>query len=266
MTNTLWDGLKFHAGIAGDNFLKKSTVGKVLAGLYDSVDRQVNPQNHMDGAGNYYPGQQPGQLEDAFNVAGSAMVGGMPFAPPGTGILAAGFKPPNNVVDAYKIFNVKSKSPGEIFPMFIGANKPTPIGEWVEAEFLPTSGFADRGGWHAGVLPVAPHLMKKTGQMPENRVWAKVSMPNDVDWNAELARRGLKDLRGELPVGGTYDFKTNKMLGDAWKIGGALRVDNVLSDEEVAAILAEHNLIPALPRDSKKSKAYLTLMEMLGKK
>jgi len=71
MPKTLWDDLKFHAGIAGDNFLEKSTVGKLLAGLYGSVDRQANPQNHVDDAGNFYPGQQPGQAEDAFNIAGA---------------------------------------------------------------------------------------------------------------------------------------------------------------------------------------------------
>jgi hypothetical protein len=175
----------------------------------------------------------------------------------------AGATIPTKMVDAYKIFNVKANQPGKIFPMFIGAKKPTPIGEWIDAEFLPTNGYADRGGWHAGILPIAPHLMQKNGQMPPNRVWAKVSMPDDVDWNSKLAANGLKDLRGELPVGGTYDFKTNKMQGDAWKIGGGLRVDKVLSDEEVAAILAEHNLLPALPRDAAKSKAYKTLMDML---
>lgn len=220
--------------------------------VYDSFKRgMVNPN-----------------VEDAFNVAGAAVVGGMPGVPAGNSpsTLGMAFRSPIKTVDAYKIFNVKNNKLGDIFPMFIGKNKPTPRGEWIPAEFLPTQGYADRGGWHAGILPIAPHLMSKTGQMPANRVWAKVSMPDDVDWNSILKERGLKDLRGELPIGGTYDFKTNKMQGDAWKIGGALRVDNVLSDEEVAAILAQHNLIPALPRDSSKAKAYMTLMEMLGKK
>lgn len=35
---------------------------------------------------------------------------------------------------AYKMFRVSKSHPGEIFPLFVLADRPTPIGEWAKAE------------------------------------------------------------------------------------------------------------------------------------
>jgi len=70
---------------------------------------------------------------------------------------------------AYKLF--KKRKDGTIGPLFIGASQRVPIGEWLEAEDIPTKGFAHRPGWHAGREPNAPHL-KQGG----NRVWYEVEI------------------------------------------------------------------------------------------
>lgn len=143
---------------------------------------------------------------------------------------------PNKTITAYKLFRQKN---GQLYPLFIGKNDPTPVGEWIAAEFIPTKGFADRPGWHAGVLPMAPHLRTKDNQRADGRVWAEVEMPADVDWQSRADLTTSRDIRDAVPVGGHYRFKTSKMQGGAWLIGGALKVNRVLSDEEVARILTE---------------------------
>lgn len=58
---------------------------------------------------------------------------------------------PKKTVKAYKLFRTMKSRPGEIFPLFIGRSEPVPIGKWVDAEYVPTKGFAQRPGWHVGV-------------------------------------------------------------------------------------------------------------------
>jgi hypothetical protein len=69
---------------------------------------------------------------------------------------------------AYKLF--RERKDGTLGPLFIGQSKIIPIGVWLEAEDIPTKGYAHRPGWHAGVEPSAPHLSKK------GRVWYVVEI------------------------------------------------------------------------------------------
>jgi hypothetical protein len=146
---------------------------------------------------------------------------------------------PVKTVKAYKLFRTLKGRPGEIFPLFIGKNKPTPIGEWIEAEFIPTKGFAERPGWHVGSAPSAPHLMTKTGEMQAGRVWAEVEIPADVDWQSVASKSPGKDIKGEVPAGGHYVFKRPSSQGGEWLIGGAMKVNRILSAEDVKQVLAE---------------------------
>lgn len=150
---------------------------------------------------------------------------------------------PKKTQKAYKLFRTKKTHPDEIFPLFIGKDKPTKVGEWIDAENLPTKGFADRPGWHVGALPTAPHLMKKTGEMPPDRVWAEVEIPADKNWQSILEERGLKDLRDEVPEEGFYRFKRPTNQGGEWMIGGSMKVNRLLSNDE-AMKLAKEGLNP----------------------
>lgn len=155
-------------------------------------------------------------------------------------IVESEMEEPKNTVKAYKIFRTHPKHPGKIFPLFIGKNKATETGKWIPAEHIPTPKFAERPGWHAGVLPTAPHLRTKENKMAPNRVWAEVEMPADVDWQSHADKTRTKDIRNQIPQGGHYRFKTTKMQGGSWMIGGAIKVNKILKNHEVAKILHDN--------------------------
>jgi hypothetical protein len=143
---------------------------------------------------------------------------------------------PSRTKKAYKLFRTRKDRPGELFPLFIGANKPTPVGQWIVAEHIPTKGFAERPGWHSGSTPFAPHLMKKDGTMPTNRVWAEVEIPDDVDWQSVADASKTRDIRNRVPEGGNYRFARPAHQGGVWQISGAIKINRVLSSEEVLKI------------------------------
>lgn len=183
---------------------------------------------------------------------------------------------PEKTVKAYKLFQTKGNDPNTLYPLFVNAKKPVPMGQWIDAEVgeLAKSGkvkssigeLAPRPGWHAGDLPIATHIGGKSSpetmkNMPPdyrkpNQVWAEVEMPDVVDWQSEANRRAALyknsnpetgAVAGEInpataaitdaiPEGGYYRFKTNPNMTGNWMIGGSMKVNRVLSPEEVMAI------------------------------
>ena len=69
---------------------------------------------------------------------------------------------------AFKLF--KQRKDGSIGPLFIGQKQRIPLGQWLQAQDIPTKGYAHRPGWHAGRGPNAPHLSER------GRVWYKVEI------------------------------------------------------------------------------------------
>jgi len=148
--------------------------------------------------------------------------------------------PPKKTMIAYKLFRKMKNRPG-LFPLFIGKTIPTPEGVWVEAKFIPTPGFDKRPGWHVGTLPVADHLKQKsTGTYAPDRVWAEVEIPADIDWQPVADASKSKDIKNRVPKGGFYRFKRPKNQGGMWLIAGAIKVNRVLSNDEVNEILSEY--------------------------
>lgn len=170
---------------------------------------------------------------------------------------------PKNTVKAYKLF--KRKKDGNIYPLFVNANKPVPIGQWLDAEEGPQGksegkvksslgDLAYRPGWHAGDLPVATHIGGKSKKeltapdyRPDDHVWAEVEMPNDVDWQSVANSRMRRTADGrpilntahitdQLPKGGFYRYKTNPNMTGNWLIGGSMKVNRILHDDEVKQI------------------------------
>lgn len=45
--------------------------------------------------------------------------------------------PPEKTVKAYKLFQTKKNSPGQLFPLYVNADKPVPVGKWIAAEEGP---------------------------------------------------------------------------------------------------------------------------------
>jgi len=131
----------------------------------------------------------------------------------------------------------------------------------IEAGFLPKGSkaksikaVAARPGWHAGDVPIATHIGPETKingksvkYRGEDQVWAEVEMPADVDWQAianakaRIKKDGTPDVRtadinDEMPSMGHYRYKTNPNMTGEWLIGGEMKVNRVLSREEVNAI------------------------------
>jgi hypothetical protein len=179
---------------------------------------------------------------------------------------------PRETIKGYKLFRVHPKHPGKLFPLFIGKHKPVEMGKWIPAEGIPTKGFAERPGWHAGDLPMATHIGEKSDtsltapdRRPHNQVWTEVEMPNDVDWQTEANKRGTNKqgrvipvkahITDQVPTGGHYRYKTNPNMTGSWLIGGAMKVNRVLNDKEVKAInrTAKQSDLPRNePFDSKR--------------
>lgn len=66
----------------------------------------------------------------------------------------------------YKL--VRKLQDGTLRPLFIERTRTLPIGRWIDANDVPTKGYAHRPGWHILAKPHAPHLSKR------GRVWIEV--------------------------------------------------------------------------------------------
>lgn len=187
---------------------------------------------------------------------------------------------PKKTVKAYKLFRVKKSAPGKLFPLFVDANTPAPIGVWEDATEGPKSARNDkkvksrigdlhyRPGWHAGDLPLATHIGGRSHKNPklppdireEDQVWAEVEFAADIDYQPEATANGYNE-KGKfvaanaeidrLPVDGFYRYKTNPNMTGEWLIGGSMKINRILSDEEVEAINAEAGLA-----DLKRAKPF----------
>ena len=173
---------------------------------------------------------------------------------------------PQKTVKAYKLFRVNPKNPTQLFPLFVDATTPVPMHQWVDAvagEFAPDGKkvksrigrLAYRPGWHGGDLPIATHIggkSKGTSQTkPDTRrpheIWAEVEMAADFDWQTEANSRAKITKGGNLyhqsahitdqvPYSGYYRYKTNSNQLGEWMISGQMRVNRILSDQEVKKI------------------------------
>jgi hypothetical protein len=169
---------------------------------------------------------------------------------------------PQKTAKAYKLFKQRE---GKLYPLFVDANEEVPLNQWLKAKAgeQAASGqvkskagpLAYRPGWHAGDLPTATHIGAKSHgnkRLPpdtrrSDEVWAEVDMADDVDWQkvaderARITKKGTPDpktahITDQVPYGGFYRYKTSPTMQGNWMIGGDMRVNRVLTDDEVKAI------------------------------
>ena len=189
--------------------------------------------------------------------------------------------PPKNTGVAYKVFYVKD---GKLYPPMVAnpGGADTPMGVWLNADTgtaAPPSktgraqvkaggkgtqggsgSLAFRPGWHLGDLPRASQFDRvnpETGNkelFPENFVWAEVEYAKDVDYQEEAMSYGYTE-NGKfrhayaglprLPENGYYRYRTNPKPDTVpWVITGAMKVNRLLSDAEVNAILEKNGVAP----------------------
>ena len=178
----------------------------------------------------------------------------------GGGLLAAMIPQDAEAATGYKLFRMVQD---KLYPLFVNRNKEVPVGEWLKAEAgeMTADGkvksslgpLAYRAGWHAGDLPIATHIGGKSGPVkqpnyrPADQVWAEVEFPEGVDWQSVANANAKRNKAGEIiprtaqitdqvPYGGFYRYKTNPNMTGEWMIGGDMKVNRILSDEEVKAI------------------------------
>lgn len=165
------------------------------------------------------------------------------------------------MIKTYKLFRVKN---GKLYPLFVLADKETPFNKWLDAEEGETKetgkvksrlgDLAYRPGWHSSALPLATHIGQKVNgeikYMHDNHVWVECYINNTVDYQNEAKSKGKSPKNQYLkriPVNGFYTYKTNPNMFGNWFISGEIKLNRVLSDQEVEQILKENGLSP-LPR------------------
>lgn len=180
----------------------------------------------------------------------------------------------------YKLFKVKKSRPGELFPLYVTADKPTPTGKWISAEVGQVSSdgkhvksklgdLALRPGWHLNkTIPYVNHIGKKDengniAYLPDDLVWCEVEYSDKVNYQSRVDDIG-RNSRGvvipknacmkEIPVDGYYLYKTNTNQIEPWVIAGAIKINRILSDEEVDMLCKRKGIVP-LPRFGGEFKA-----------
>jgi len=281
--------IKGHTGMSSEDagkYMARSRQGRPIGG-YEAVDRMGDRQRAMDvridpalepyyqhlvhhGNWDAFEGDQTTH-NDLIRTLRPGMAKGGLVALAEKAFKAA-LEAPRETVTAYKLFRTNPQYPEHLFPLFVDADRPVPMGEWLRAEAGPagkTEGkvksklgdLAYRPGWHAGDLPIATHIGgggSPPTYRPDNQVWAEIEMPADVDWQsiadsrARMTKAGLPDLKtahitDQVPYGGYYRYKTNPNMTGNWLIGGDMRVNRVLTDDEVRAINDAHG-VADLPR------------------
>lgn len=183
---------------------------------------------------------------------------------------------PKNTGIGYKVF-YRGKD-GKLYPPMVanpnGAD--TPIGVWLNADAAPISGesktgrpqvkaggkgtqggsgqLAYRPGWHLGEIPYALQFNRKDEKgdktlFPKDFVWAEVEYAADVNYQQEAEKEGITE-NGKyrhsyaglkhLPTDGYYRYRTNpNPETDPWIITGAMKVNRVLTNEEVDALVLQ---------------------------
>ena len=143
----------------------------------------------------------------------------------------------------YKLFEMNAE--GKLFPLFIGKQKETPMGEWVHAENLPSKGFANRPGWHIGIdVPDAPWLKAYDGSdcgfyrsrfSNGKRVWCEVEYNVSNNYNEEVLRLPKKCFTDQIPENGFYFFR--EVGKGTWVITSDIKVIRIISEEEKQNIM-----------------------------
>ncbi len=143
----------------------------------------------------------------------------------------------------YKLFRVKN---GKLFPLYVEANKEMRIGEWLQAEsgekvddtHVKASGCGGklslRPGFHSTHIPFTDWIGQKMSdgtlaQRPDT-VWCECEVKGDEIQCED--RFGFRELQRDK----WYYFRTNSKQKDPWIISDWLKINRVLTHDEVRNI------------------------------
>lgn len=140
---------------------------------------------------------------------------------------------------------------GKLFPLYVFANEEVPIGEWVHAKVGELAddthvksrigALSLRSGWHSTTIPFTDWIGKRDsdGKLIQraNTVWCECEVEGEEIKVA--SRNGLR----EIPAG-YYLFKTNSKQQDPWIISNKIKVNKILTNEEVSEICLRNGVTP----------------------
>ena len=162
----------------------------------------------------------------------------------------------------YKLFEMDIRN-GKLYPLFIGKTKEVERHIWLHAEFIPTKGYAERGGWHLGAnLPSAPHLIGSDGTYKSKRgknfkrVWCEVEYNDNHNYNDYVRTLPKKCITDGIPEDGYYNFK--EANGALWIITSDIKINKALTERERCDILKSNGF--------DEQKAIEKRVEILNKK
>ena len=141
----------------------------------------------------------------------------------------------------YKLFRFKS---GKLFPLYVFANEEVEIGKWLDAKVGDKAdethvksrlgALSLRPGWHSTTLPFTDWIGQK---MPDGTL---AQRPDTVWCECEVKGEEIecKDRYGfrELQRDKWYYFRTNSKQKDPWIISDWLKINKILSRNEVVQI------------------------------
>ena len=151
----------------------------------------------------------------------------------------------------YKLFRIKN---GKLYPLYVLANKETPIGEVLKAEVgelkdethVKAKGcggtLALRNGFHSTLIPYTDWIGKKSDNgallQRKNTVWCECEVEgNEIE---SKMRNGYRII----PENSWYYFKTNTHQKYPWIISERIIINKILTQQEVANICNKYGIQP----------------------
>ena len=155
----------------------------------------------------------------------------------------------------YKLFKVKH---GRLYPLYVEADREMSLGLWLKAHVgelvdeghVKASGgggsLALRPGFHSTSIPFTDWIGRR---LPDGSLVQKC----DTVW-CECEIRGKETAISERYgsrsiVDGFYRFRTNSKQKEPWFISSEIKINRILSQDEVKRICREHG-VTAQPHES----------------
>lgn len=151
----------------------------------------------------------------------------------------------------YKLFRFKN---GKLFPLYVEANREMQIGKWLRAEsgekvdetHVKASGCGGslrlRSGFHSTTIPFTDWIGKRTddGSLVQrnNTVWCECEI------RGKEIESKTKQGYDYIPANTYYFFKTNSKQKYPWIISYEIKINKILSYEEVVQICRNNNMEP----------------------
>lgn len=151
----------------------------------------------------------------------------------------------------YKLFRIKNR---KLYPLYVESNREIPIGKWILAgcgELVDDNHVKARGaggslrlrmGFHSTEIPFTDWIGVRqtdgTLAQRQDTVWCECEVKGKQIECTE--RNGFR----YIPKDSWYYFKTNSKQKEPWIISDLIKVNRILSNEEVAEICRANGYEP----------------------